>query len=402
MRVVEINSTNFGSTGGIMLHIAEAARARGHEVLTCCPKSRSNAKKQPEHQLLIGNRVLRNLHILLGRYTGLQGCFSALSTFRFLRKIKRFQPDVIHLHNLHSDYINLPMLFGYIKRHSIKTVWTLHDCWAFTGHCPHFTMTACGKWKSGCHHCPSYKEYPASALDNAAYMYRLKKRWFTGVEDMTIVTPSRWLAELVKQSYLRDYPVEVIHNGIDLAVFKPTESRFREEHGIAEDQYMLLGVAFGWGEGKGLDVFVELSRRLDARFQIVLVGTDETVDRQLPENIVAIHRTQNQRELAEIYTAADLFVNPTREDTYPTVNMEALACATPVLTFRTGGSPECIDETCGSVVDCDDVDAMEREIVRICEERPYARRACVEHGSGFENEKVFARYLDLYDAAERI
>lgn len=396
MRVVEINSTNFGSTGSIMLHIAEAARARGHEVLICCPKSRSNAKKQPAQQLLIGNRVSRNLHILLGRVTGLQGCFSVLSTLRFLRTIKRFRPDVIHLHNLHSEYINLPMLFGYIKRHSIKTIWTLHDCWAFTGHCPHFTMAACGKWKSGCCHCPSYREYPASAVDNSAYMYRLKKRWFTGAEDMTIVTPSRWLAELVKQSYLKDYPVEVIHNGIDLAVFKPTESRFREEHGIAEDQYVLLGVAFGWGESKGLDVFIELSRRLDARFQIVLVGTDEAVDSQLPENIISIHRTQNQRALAEIYTAADLFVNPTREDTYPTVNMEALACGTPVLTFRTGGSPECIDDSCGSVVDCDDVDAMEREIVRICEERPYAKGNCLRRAQGFDRQSQYDKYIGCY------
>lgn len=395
--VFAINSCNFGSTGNIMLQIAQAAREDGYHAVTCCPQSRSNRRKQMENQIFIGNRFSRNIHIFLGRQTGFHGCFSILSTFFFIRKLEKEQPDIIHLHNLHSDYINLPILFRYIKKHNVKVVWTLHDCWAFTGQCPYFTIAKCDKWITGCHDCPSYQEYPASRVDRTKTMWELKKKWFTGVKNMTIVTPSQWMADLVKQSFLQEYSVRVIHNGIDLSVFKPMPSDFRQRHKIPEDKFLLLGVAFGWGKRKGLDVFVELSKRLDSeKYQIVLVGTDDMVDKQLPENVISIHRTQNQTEMAEIYTAADLFVNPTREENYPTVNMEAIACGTPVLTFRTGGSPEIVDECTGVVVDCDDVDAMEREILFISQERPFAAEACTERAKQFSKEKRFTEYLELY------
>ena len=215
---------------------------------------------------------------------------------------------------------------------------------------------------------------------------------------MTIVTPSQWLADLVKESFLKEYPVKVIHNGIDLEVFKPTSSDFRERYGIPAEKSVLLGVAFGWGVRKGLDVFVELARRLDPeKYQIVLVGTDEKTDKLLPENIISIHRTQNQTELAEIYTAADLFVNPTREENYPTVNMESIACGTPVLTFRTGGSPEILTEKTGSVVPCDDIDALEQEIRRICIEKPFSQADCLEHAKSFDMHQRFEEYVKLYE-----
>ena len=226
-------------------------------------------------------------------------------------------------------------------------------------------------------------------------LYERKKQLLSGL-DLTIITPSQWLADLVKQSFLKEYPVKVIHNGIDLSVFRPTPSDFREKYHIPEDKFVLLGVAFGWGRRKGLDVFVELSRRLDPeKYQIVLVGTDDAVDKNLPENILSIHRTQNQQELAEVYTAADLFVNPTREDNYPTVNMEAIACGTPVVTFDTGGSPESVDEGTGVVVECDDVDAMEREISFIRRERPFAPEACCERAKQFDKNLRFQEYLNL-------
>ena len=211
-----------------------------------------------------------------------------------------------------------------------------------------------------------------------------------------IVTPSQWLADLVKQSYLKEYTVKIINNGIDLDVFKPTESDFRSKHHLARE-YMILGVAFDWGRRKGLDVFIELSTRLDHRFQIVLVGTTDAIDKVLPENIISIHRTKNQRELAEVYSAADLFVNPTREENFPTVNMEALACGTPIITYRTGGSPEIMDETCGSVVECDDIDALESEIVRICVEKPYSKAACLKRAMSFEKDAILGEYIELYE-----
>ena len=226
-------------------------------------------------------------------------------------------------------------------------------------------------------------------------MWKFKCNWFTGIENCIIVTPSQWLADLVKQSYLKDYPVKVINNGIDLSVFKPTESSFREKYGLT-DKKVVLGVAFGWGKRKGFDVFVELASRLPDDYRIVLVGTDDNVEKLLPAKIISIHRTQNQKELAEIYTTADVFANPTREENYPTVNMESIACGTPVVTFRTGGSPEIPDETCGSVVDCDDIDAMEIEIRRICEKKPYSVEACLQRAKSFDMNDRFKEYVDLY------
>lgn len=397
MKIIEINSCNFGSTGNIMLQIAETARKHGHEVYTCCPKSRENMKKKVENQILIGNRISRNVHLKLGFWTGYNGCFSILSTWNFLRKISKFNPDLIHLHNLHNSYINLPMLFSYIKKHNIKVIWTLHDCWSFTGQCPYFTIAKCEKWKVGCRDCSSYREYPQSMVDRTKTMWKLKKKWFVGVENMTIVTPSQWLADLVKHSFLKKYQVKVIHNGIDLTVFKPTPSDFRKKYGIPDEKYILLGVAFGWGRRKGLDVFVDLANRLDAdKFQIVLVGTDDAVDKQLPECIISIHRTQNQQEVAEIYTVADLFVNPTREENYPTVNMESIACGTPVITYRTGGSPEILDEKSGYVVNVDDIDEMEKQIIRICEKKPFTKENCVERAINFSADKCFTAYVKFY------
>lgn len=397
MKTVLINSCNFGSTGNIMLEIAETAENGGYTAAVCYPQSRDNSRKQKEKDLIIGTRFSRNIHLQLAGITGLNGCFSYFSTLKLLKKLDKFKPDIIHLHNLHNCYINLSMLFKYIKKHNIKTVWTLHDCWSFTGHCPHFDMIGCEKWKTGCCNCPQYKYYPKSLFDNSKIMYRLKRKWFSGVKNMTIVTPSEWLAGLVKESYLKDYPVKVINNGIDLNVFKPTESDFIKKYAL-ENKYIVLGVAFGWGRRKGLDVFIELAKRLDEeKYKIVLVGTDDNIDKLLPDNIISIHRTQNQTELAEIYTAADVFANPTREENYPTVNMEALACGTPVVTFNTGGSPEMLDETCGAAVAKDDNDAMYNEIIRICEKKPYSMEACIKKAKGFDKNEKFGEYIRLYE-----
>lgn len=396
MRILSINLGNFGSTGTIMKEISRHAQEQGYETW-CAYPARGNNVPVGEDDIIICGEKVRRLNESLAHRTGYRGCTAFLSTLLFLKKVKKIAPDVIHLHNLHNNYIHLGLLFRYIKKHHIRVIWTLHDCWAFTGQCPHFTMAKCDKWKTGCHDCPSFHEYPRSKVDRTRTMWKLKKKWFNGVQDMTIVAPSKWLADLVKQSFLSAYLVKVINNGIDLSIFKPTESNFREKHGISKSKKMILGIAFGWGEKKGLDVFIELASRLDPeKYQIVLVGTDDNVDKQLPENIISIHRTQNQKELAEIYTAADLFVNPTREENYPTVNMESVACGTPVVTFKTGGSPECIDEKSGVVVACDDVDMLEREIVRICSENIFSKDACLNRAGGFDMNERFEEYIKLY------
>lgn len=398
MKVAMINGGVFGSTGKIMFGIADIIEKNGGETFCASAVTATNRRKEPSHSYYkIGTYYSRKFNVLLSRITGKQNCFAKSATKKLLKEIDKFKPDIVHLHNLHGDYINLPLLFNYIKTNRIKVVWTLHDCWAFTGHCPHFAMVKCDKWKSGCYKCPQYSIYPKSLFDNSKKMYRLKKRLFTGIENMTIVTPSEWLAGLVRQSFLKDYPVTVINNGINLSVFKPTESDFREKYGISADKKILLGVAFGWGVRKGLDVFIELYNRLSAeKYQIVLVGTDKKTDKQLPKGIISIHRTQNQTELAEIYTAADLFVNPTREEVLGMVNIEANACGTPVITFKTGGSPECISEKSGAVVDCDDIAALEREIKRICETSPFNKEDCIESAKKFDENERFLEYVNLY------
>lgn len=400
MKVININSVNYGSTGNIAINISKLAERQGHTTYLAFPKGRSIMKKSLNNQILIGSILERNLHILLAKITGFSGCFSYFSTMRFISKLKKINPDVIHLHNLHNCYINLPMLFRYIKKHNIKIIWTLHDCWAFTGKCPHFELAGCDRWKTGCFNCPQIRDYPQSYVDRTKSLYRLKKKWFTGVQSMTIVTPSSWLAGLVKQSFLGDYPTIVINNGIDLSVFKPAESDFRKKHNL-ENKFILLGVAMGFGEGKGLDIFTELSKRLDERFKIVLVGVPEDKKSELPKNILVIPSTQNQTELAEIYTVSDLFVNPTREEVFGLVNVEALACGTPVVTFNTGGCPECIDNSCGVAVEKDDVEALEKEIIRICENTPFSKEATMMRAKKFDKNDKFSEYVDLYEESNK-
>lgn len=397
MKVLSINSVPYGSTCGIMLGIHNVASQSGVQVDTATGYSTHPTKALPTEHIKIGGGANKTLHMILAKLTGLNGCLSFISTLKLLKTIKKKQYDILHLHNLHGWFINLPMLFEYVKKYNIPVIWTLHDCWSFTGHCPHFTMVKCDKWKTGCYDCPQYREYPESRFDNSALMYAKKKKWFTSVKHLTIVTPSHWLADLVKESYLKDYPVKVIHNGIDLDVFKPTPSNFRQKNGIDDGKYIILGVSFGWGKRKGLDVFVELSERLDSeKYQIVLVGTDDNVDKQLPSNIISIHRTQDQKELAEIYTVADVFVNPTREENYPTVNMEALACGTPVITFKTGGSPEIINDSCGISVDCDDIATLEKKIRQVCEQKIFDANSCLNRAADFDRNNRLKEYVDLY------
>ena len=396
MKLLQINGGVFGSTGNIMFGIAKKAQEAGIETLCVSPVTATNKNREPKYPYIkIGSYNSRRASVMLSRITGYNGCFAYWETKKLLKTISDFAPDVIHLHNLHDSYINLPMLFDYIKKHKIRTFWTLHDCWSFTGHCVHFTISGCDKWKSCCSACPSYKGYPASYLDNSKKMHRLKKQWFLGVDDMTLITPSKWLNDLVKQSFLKDYPAVVVNNGIDLDVFKPTESDFRKKYGL-EDKKIVLGVSFGWGYSKGLDVFIDLANRLPEDYKVVLVGTNDDTDRQLPKSIISIHQTQNQAELAEIYSAADVFANPTREENYPTVNMEALACGTPVVTFKTGGSPEIIDESCGSVVAYNDKDAMLSEVLRVCEDKPYSKDACLKRAENFSFEDKFSKVVEMY------
>ena len=293
MRIAIMNMVPYGSTGKIMFQIAQVARSEGHKVRTYSTIPYSVRKKNvqsdvPGHTVW-GSFQENKIHYILGSTLGRNGCYSKQGTKQLVKKLQEFQPDILHLHNLHSFCIHFPTLFRYIKKNNIHVVWTLHDCWTFTGQCPHFDMFGCDKWKTGCHHCEQPMTYPKSRIDNSKHMYKLKKKWFTGVKDMTLVAPSKWLANLTRESFLKEYPVKVIYNGIDLSVFQPMESDFRKKYNL-ENKKIVLGVSFGWGNKKGLDVFIELAKTLPSDYQVVLVGTSVKTDAILPKNIISIHK----------------------------------------------------------------------------------------------------------------
>lgn len=394
MRVVEINTVNYGSTGKIALGIKKLCSANGIE---CRLAYRyKEGKNDAPDSFQVSSWLDCHAHNRIVRYTALQGYFSYFHTLAFLRRLSEYKPDVIHLHNLHGSYINLSLLFRYIKKHGIKVIWTLHDCWTFTGVCTYIDPNCCNLWKYECDGCPEAANYLLASKRSIAKRFKRKKRLFTGIRDLTVVTPSEWLAGLAENSFLKEYPVRVINNGINLDIFKPQKSCFREKF-KCESKYIVLGVAFDWGERKGLDIITGLADRLDGeKYQIVLVGTNDETDKLLPGNIISIHRTQNQKELAEIYTAADVFINPTREDNFPTVNMESIACGTPVITFNTGGSPEMLDGSCGVVVPKNDADAMFDEIIRVCEKKPFSQQACLDKARSFDENEKFMEYIKLY------
>ena len=390
MKIVQINAVcGQGSTGKICVDISRLLTEQGLENYIFYASGDSD---DPLARRYMTAREIK-IQALRSRLLGNYGFNSRGATRRLIDMLEETKPDIVHLHNLHSHNCDLELLFTYFREKKTKLFWTFHDCWAFTGYCPHYTMLRCEKWKTGCRACPQRGSY-SWLFDRSAWLYEQKKRLFSGL-DLTIITPSNWLAGEVRQSFLKDYPVHVVHNGIDLEVFQPRESDFRAKHGL-EDKYIVLGVAFDWGVRKGLDVFCELARRLDDRYKIVLVGTNEKIDRQLPENILSIHRTRNQLELAEIYTAADVFANPTREENYPTVNMEAIACGTPVVTFRTGGSPEALEGGCGIVVEREDVYRLKESIEQLCQEQPIATEALKHRAIVFDKRRCFQRSNSMY------
>ena len=392
--IVEINSNNYASTGNVVLNIAATARKQGFKAYTCCRRSRFGLKYKYEDQIYIGTWLDRVISERLALLTGLNGYFNVINTWMFIRKLKKLKPDLIHIHSLCENYLNIRMLFKYLKEDRIPTVWTMHDNWAFTGRCAQFR---CEKWRDGCGNCPHHEFFPPTLfLDSSAKVWKEREQIYNSVDTMTIVTPSAWLSDLVKVSLFKEnHPIRVINNGINLDVFQPIESDFIERYGL-QDKKIVLGVAYWWDTCKGLYVFLELAKRLPEDYRIVMVGTNDETDKLLPDNIVSIHRTQNQKELAEIYSAATLFVNPTIDDNFPTVNMEALACGLPVLTYDTGGCAEAIDETCGSSVPMGDIDALEQDIIRICETQPYSREACLKRAQHFKMEDKYQEYLDLY------
>lgn len=392
MKLLQINSLcDMGSTGKICTEIKECFEEESgnkSEILYFWGKKSHKGIK-------CSNLLYQKIQAVKARITGKYGFTATVNSLKVINHIKRLKPDVVHLHNIHDHTVNVKVLFSYLNSTNIKVVWTLHDCWAFTGYCAHFTMVSCSKWKQECYNCIQRKRY-SWFFDKSLKLYKYKKKAFEN-NNMIIVTPSAWLATLVKESFLKHHKIITIYNGIDLDIFKPTESNIRERFGISDNDNIILGVAYTWDLRKGIDVFVELSKVIDEKYKIVLVGIDYNLRQHLPSDIISIEKTNSKKELAEIYSTADVFVNPTREEVLGMVNLEALACGTPVITFNTGGSPECINEKCGSVVECNDIEGLCREIERICIMGVYSKNDCVARAQEFDKRRKYLEYIELYD-----
>ena len=349
MKYLFINSVaGFGSTGRIAAEKCRELMARGHECVLAFGREKANCDDIPTVQ--IGSSLDFKLHGVRNRLLDDHGFGSKAATRRFLKWVKQYDPDVIWLHNIHGYYIHIGLLFGYLRSCGKKIIWTLHDCWAFTGHCSYFDFLGCDKWRTGCHDCPQKGSYPASFLrDNSCGNFEKKKALFTGVPNLTLTVPSYWLESRVKQSFLRDYPVEVVYNTINTELFKPTPGDFRKKHGL-EKKKVILGVASVWDERKGLKDFIALSEKLDDRYQIVLIGLTEAQIAALPANILGLPRTNSMRELAQAYTAADVFVNPSAEETFGMTAMEARCCGTEAIVYQDTACEEIVNRFGGVAV----------------------------------------------------
>ncbi len=393
MKVLEINSVaGFGSTGRIACQIADTVVSHGGEALVAYGRD-LYAKGCNVPTYRIGSNFDVSAHGILSRFTDRQGFYSKKATKKFVSFIEAYDPDVIHLHNIHGYYLHLPILFGFLAKLDKPVVWTLHDCWAFTGHCAHFDFIGCQKWKTGCHHCPQKKSYPTSILlDQSKRNWEQKKALFTSIKDLTIITPSQWLANLVKESFLQEYPVIVINNGIDLEVFKPTASTWKEDHNITKP--MILACAAIWDLRKGYFDMIKLATLLP-EYQVVIVGISAKQAKTLPKNIIGIQRTDSVEELVKIYSAADVFVNPTYEDNFPTVNLEALACGTPVVTYNTGGSPESIKKSYGYVVNKGDISSLIDKI-QLSIKKHIIEADHSAHISSYSKEEKFEEYFCIF------
>lgn len=390
------------STGRIMQEIGELAIQHGWKSFIAYSYGRDGIKPCSSELVPVGNKWSVAWHGVVTRLFDRHGLASGRATKDFIRKIDEIKPDIVHIHNIHGYFLNYKELFDYFSRRNIPVVWTVHDCWLYTGHCYYYSYIRCDRWKNGCGNCPQKRKFPASLIfDRSAQNFIDKKKAFTSMPKnlLTIVPVSDWIRNEMKDSFLKDYPFRVIHNGIDLSVFDiyDTES-VKQKYGL-QNRHILLGLASIWSEEKGLNDFIKLAGMLNDDEVIVLVGITPEERKMLPDNVVGIGRTENIRQLAELYAAADVFINPTWQDNYPTVNLESIACGTPVVTYRTGGSIEVITEDTGMIVEQGDVKGL-MDAARIIERNGKdrysgaCRKYALEH---FRKEDRYEDYFRLYD-----
>lgn len=395
MKVLQINCSSYGSTGNIASQIHNKLLEQGHESYFAYGLGKSNLKNTYK----ISNWFDNHIHLYLSNITGFHGFFSIICTLRFLMLVNKIKPDIIHLHNLHGYYINIPMLFKYIKHKNILTMWTLHDCWAYTGKCPHYTMANCQKWKDKCFGCSQKKQYPFSyVFDASGILYKYKKKLFTALKDLNIITVSDWLKSQTKMSFLSSFNVKTIYNGIDTQIFTLYDNNdyINKKYNISSNDKLILGVASDWSERKGLSKFIDVSYELKQDEKIILVGLTDSQIEKLPKNIIGIKKTENKKELAMLYSRADVFLNTSKEETFGLVTAEALSCGTPVVTFDSTACSEIVTEQCGIVMKKDDCHSIINDVRNAYKLKSGARDFNLYVKSNFSKEIMVDNYIEEY------
>lgn len=397
MIVLQINTqVNSGSTGRHAENTGRLLLKLGHQSYIAYGRGTQLSKSNLIH---IGNKFHHLFHLVNTRFFDLHGLGSTIPTKKFIHKIENIKPDVIHLRNIHGYYINYRVLFRYLASSNYPVVWTLHDCWPFTGHCSHFEHINCFKWQTECQNCPNKHGYPESwFIDNSRKNYHQKKNLFTLLNKMILVAPSIWMKNYLEKSFLSKYEIRMIYNGIDINKFRITDSKTVKVKYNLQKKYV-LAVANVWTQKKGLSDLLALRKLLKEDIEIVLVGLNRRQQNSLPTGIKGIMRTENIDELAAIYSTAEVFVNPTYADNFPTTNLESLACGTPVITYNTGGSPEAIDENTGIVVEKGNIQQLARAIKIVVEKgkehyKPLCRERAIKY---FNKDERFMDYIRLYE-----
>ena len=397
MKVLEVNTVYpNGSTGRITAQIAEYTAAQPGSQVYVVFGIGEPVHRETLTAVRIGASWERKLHGAIRKLFDAEGYGSYFATGRLIKLCKENPVDVVHLHNLHGCYIHMKRWFKYLKTAGIPVLWTLHDCWPLTGHCAHFSYCGCEKWKTQCERCPQKRQYPVCiGIGGSRRNYKLKKRLFSDIPSLTLVTPCRWLQALLPESYMRHVPSRVIYNGVDTRVFRPIASDLRSQYGL-QDKRLLMSAASDWTDRKGLPELLRLAELLNDRYRLVIIGLSQEEIRKLPSTVLGIERTNSISILRAWYSAVDCFVNPTLEDTMPLVNLEALACGTPVVTFDTGGCAEAITDACGRVVEQGNVEGLAHAVTEICEGGIEYTAACLEQAEHFSAERTVRAYDALY------
>lgn len=390
MKILFINSVyKFGSTGRLVEDLMKSAQENNHEVL--CAYGR-HKQKPSDDTFYFGSDIETFWHVAMTRLFGRHGLHSSKSTQKLIHKIKEFNPDVIHLHNLHGYYLNIPMLMKYLKTLDVKIVWTLHDTWSISGSAAYFDYHGCKVWDEGCVECNVTREYPEVKLfPNQRRNFKWKKETFLGFKNLTIITVSDWLKDLIKASFLKEYQIKRIYNGIDLDIFHlPSKPK------IQSKPLKLLGVANDWEARKGLQDFIKLSEKLDEQYHITLIGLSNGQVRELPQNIEGIERTSSLEELIKYYQDADIYLNLSVEETMGLTTVEAKACGTPCIVYDRTAVPEIVDDRSGVIVKANDIDALIKSI-KTFDFDTYNTASARLRALYFSKEKMLDLYLNEYD-----